>query len=90
MFGLTNPEIRELSLYLFLGMFVAGLLIGTYASDYQRADKPKVYRAFYITYHERLDLLTDWGRFLSLFGRRLMFLSSIPAIAFMMIPPGSG
>lgn len=90
MFGLANPEIRELSLYLFLGMFFAGVLISQYAANYERVDQPKVHRAFYITFHEQLDLLTDRGRMLSKFGRKLMFLSSIPALVFMFIPPGSG
>lgn len=90
MFGLTDPEIRELSLYMFLGMFFAGILLSLFADNYERADQPKVYRQFYITFHERLDLLTDRGRMLSKFGRKLMFLSSIPALVFVFIPPGSG
>jgi len=89
LFGLEDANTRELCFYAFAALFGSGFLLGIYATNFHRADQPRVYRKHYLSRHEKLDLLTDKGRRLAGLSRRLVILSIVPLIGFMMLPPGS-
>lgn len=89
MFGLEDANMRELCFYAFVALFGSGFLLSIYTANFHQADQPRVYRKHYLSRHEKLDLLTDKGRQLAGFSRRLWILSIIPLIGFMMLPAGA-